>query len=352
MSGDKLARAVQLPLQVDPGWLAKEERLKRAAKEAARFVAECDSKNTRRAFERSWARWSEWCRDHGLLHEPVDPRHLITYLTDLSLDEKAPSTVRAALTAISVIDQRARASWGEVDPLPVRSDPLVRQWARGWRREHPAAPKKAPAITPRQLEQIVEAAQERAPNTSVSHHVHAYARDRCMVVFALIGALRVSELVALDLADVRETPRGVEITIRRGKTDQAGKGKVRLLMPQGRPLRDPVEAYGLWLRVRGDQPGPLFVGVGRDGALSETRLDESTARRVVIRRAKAAAIDLPVTSHSMRSTFATIAHRRGKSLSQIADHGGWGSLQTVHDYIRQGNLWIDNPTSGLLDDDE
>ncbi len=40
------------------------------------------------------------------------------------------------------------------------------------------------------------------------------------------AALRVSELVGLDVSDVRFASKGMAVTVRRGKTDQQGKGRV------------------------------------------------------------------------------------------------------------------------------
>ena len=47
-------------------------------------------------------------------------------------------------------------------------------------------------------------------------------RDRALLLLGWTGVLRRSELVTLDLADVRETPEGVRVWIGRSKTDQEG----------------------------------------------------------------------------------------------------------------------------------
>ncbi|WP_158282462.1 hypothetical protein [Azospirillum sp. TSO5] len=48
------------------------------------------------------------------------------------------------------------------------------------------------------------------------------ARDASLLLTGLHGALRRSEIAALDRADVEIQPRGVLVTLRRSKTDQAG----------------------------------------------------------------------------------------------------------------------------------
>jgi len=50
-------------------------------------------------------------------------------------------------------------------------------------------------------------------------------RNRAILLLGFAGALRRSELVALNNEDLEETPEGLLITIRRGKTDQEGLGR-------------------------------------------------------------------------------------------------------------------------------
>jgi integrase len=49
-------------------------------------------------------------------------------------------------------------------------------------------------------------------------------RDRALLLVGFAAALRRSELVALDVADVAFVPEGMILTLRRAKTDQEGQG--------------------------------------------------------------------------------------------------------------------------------
>jgi hypothetical protein len=51
------------------------------------------------------------------------------------------------------------------------------------------------------------------------------ARDRAILLLGFAGALRRSELVALDVSDLEETEEGFRVTIRKSKTDQEGQGQ-------------------------------------------------------------------------------------------------------------------------------
>ena len=65
-------------------------------------------------------------------------------------------------------------------------------------------------------------------------------RDRALLLLGFAGALRRSELVALDLEDLTETDKGLDVIIRRSKTDQEGAGQA-IAIPHGTTLR-PVAA--------------------------------------------------------------------------------------------------------------
>ncbi|MFD2138661.1 hypothetical protein ACFSLT_31390 [Novosphingobium resinovorum] len=49
-------------------------------------------------------------------------------------------------------------------------------------------------------------------------------RDRAILVLGLAAALRRSELVALQLADIQLVEQGLTVFVRHSKTDQEGEG--------------------------------------------------------------------------------------------------------------------------------
>lgn len=326
-------------------------RLQAAAEQAARHIRERRSTSSRRSYARAWDDWRAHCATRYIDSSPIDPAELITYLTARSRAGMAPASVRLHLYALSIIDVEMRTTALQPHPAAVRAHPLVSAWLRGWGRENPKRPKRiAPAITPQQLESMLQAAQERPRGMSVPQHIALYTRDRAMILLGIAGALRISEVVALTLEDVRAHERGLTVLVRRGKADQEGKGHERGITPQGRAIRCPVDAWHAWLKIRGTQPGPAFCATPKGN--QELRLEpmhESAARRVITRRARAVGLEL-VSSHSMRATFATLAAERRKPITRIADHGGWSSLDVLRGYVRQGELFVDSPSSGLLDD--
>ncbi len=72
----------------------------------------------------------------------------------------------------------------------------------------------------------------------------ASIRDRALILVGFAGAMRRSELAALDVSDVTFIDKGIEILIRRSKTDQLGVGHV-LAIQYGSSIETcPVRALG------------------------------------------------------------------------------------------------------------
>ena len=84
-------------------------------------------------------------------------------------------------------------------------------------------------------------------------------RDRALLALDFAGAFHRSELVALEVADLAETPDGLRVTIRHSKTDQEGQG-AEVAIPRGYRLR-PVEAVQTWLAAAEISSGPVFRAV-------------------------------------------------------------------------------------------
>jgi integrase len=65
--------------------------------------------------------------------------------------------------------------------------------------------------------------------------------DRALLLIGFGGALRRSELVALDVADIAETETGLLVTIEGSKTDQERAGATTRRVRGGLSLKIPVD---------------------------------------------------------------------------------------------------------------
>jgi integrase len=168
-------------------------------------------------------------------------------------------------------------------------------------------------------------------------------RNRALLLPGFAAALRRSELVALDQADIAFVPEGLVITLRRRKTDQAGKG-TEIAVPLGRSERTcPVLTLKAWIQAAGISAGALFLSVNRHGLTSQQRLSPMDVMRVVKASVAAAGYEADqFAGHSLRSGLATSAARAGVAERHIQDQTGHRSLPVLRGYIRRGNLFIDN----------
>lgn len=82
-------------------------------------------------------------------------------------------------------------------------------------RTHGAPPKKKDALTPARLRAVLAQLEDSSLRS---------LRDRALILVGF-ASLHRSELVALDVADLRWEKSGAVLRIRRSKTDQHGKGR-------------------------------------------------------------------------------------------------------------------------------
>ena len=88
-------------------------------------------------------------------------------------------------------------------------------------------------------------------------------RDRALLLVGFAGAFRRSELVSLNVRDLKFTNDGLTVTLRRSKTDQEGSGR-KVGIPYGSsPETCPVRSLRAWLEASGIESGPVFRPINR-----------------------------------------------------------------------------------------
>ena len=116
-------------------------------------------------------------------------------------------TLRRRVAAI------ARACRIAGHPLDTKH-PAIRETLRGIGRKHGTPPRRSAALTIADMRKLV-----RACGTTL-----AGARDRALFLIGFAGALRRSELVGMNVADITWTKDGLVLLITRSKTDAEGAG--------------------------------------------------------------------------------------------------------------------------------
>jgi integrase len=170
------------------------------------------------AYASDWRDFVAWCADHEQIDLPAAPATVAAYLGALASAGTKVSTVRRRCAAIGDVHRRA----GHDNPAAHAG---VKATLAGIARTLGSAPTKKTALTA----DLLAKALRKVPEDL------AGLRDRALILIGFAAALRRSELVALDVADIARHPKGLAVTVRRSKTDQAGVGYTKAI-PHGRKL--------------------------------------------------------------------------------------------------------------------
>jgi integrase len=298
---------------------------------AKAFAAASKAPRTRKLYRAAWAAFVGWCEAQGLRPLPAAPRTLAAFLAARAKEGRRVSTLELSLAAISQAHQVAGL------PSP-RSAAEVREVLRGIRRTLGVSPHQKDPILVEHLRRMVATLPDTLQGT----------RDRAMLLVGFAGAFRRSELVGLDVEDVAFTVEGLEVTLRRSKTDQEGQGR-KVGIPYGSTAATcPVRSLRRWLDAVGITEGHLFRAVS-GSTVRPDRLSDKAVARLVKRVAADAGLDPNrLSGHSLRAGFATSAARAGRSERSIMRQTGHRSVQMVRSYIREAEVFTDNAAEGLL----
>jgi len=322
---DPAARAVAPALTTDG-----EAALAAAAALARKAAAPA----TLRAYKADWTHYAAWCAKMGFVPVPAEPKTVGAYLGSLA-ETHAPTTVRRRLSAIGKMHRFNDLPWN-----PAHRD--IQGPLQGLLREHGRPAQTAAALTLPMLRQLV-ATCDLSPRGR---------RDRLLLLFGFAGALRRSELVALQADDVAPVAGGLRLRIVRGKTDQAGQG-AEIGLPRGRHAETcPVLAFDAWQAVAKRRAGPLFRRVSSGGKIGEAALHPDAVRRILARRCRMAGVTVDgfdrLSAHALRVGFITAAYDKGVRDEDIMRHTRHRDLRTMRGYVQRAGLVSESP-AGLLD---
>lgn len=284
------------------------------------------------AYEGDLRRFQTWCEAQGRDSLPADVETVAAYVDWQAQAGYAVATIGRRLTSIAWAHKAA----GHDSPT---EHPLVRQVVRGVRRKLGVAQRQVEPITTEILRAMVD---ELEPDRLGD------VRDRALLLLGFAGAFRRSEVVSLDVDDVRDVTEGLRVMLRRSKGDQEGEG-AEIGIPYGsNPQTCPVRALRAWLDAAGITDGPIFRPVDRHGHLSVQRLSGKAVARMVKRRVAAAGFDPAVYSgHSLRAGLATAAASAGVAERDIMRQTRHKSLPMVRRYIRAGSVFRDNAAAAV-----
>ncbi|MCC5952396.1 MAG: tyrosine recombinase XerD [Acidimicrobiia bacterium] len=291
--GDDQPETALLPLEVEDflTWLVTERG--RAA-------------NTVEAYRRDLRGYCAWLTDEGLTPQSAAPEDLDRWVTAQAGGELSAATVARRTVAVRTFHRFLVAEGLRAD------DPTV---DLGARRVPAGLPK---ALTEPQILALLEATEGDDPLSR---------RDRALIELLYGTGARISEAVALSLADLDLEAATVRVT---------GKGSKERVLPLGRMVRvalrewlDP-DVRGAMLVAGGARHDATAVFVNRRGR----RLTRQGAWDIVVRRGRAAGIVDGLSPHVLRHSCATHMIDHGADIRAVQELLGHVSISTTQVYTK------------------
>ncbi|MFZ6656542.1 site-specific integrase [Undibacterium sp. TJN19] len=280
------------------------------------YTAAAQSKATQHAYNAAVRHFKQ----HGGTI-PATPAMVAEYIAKFA-DSLAVATLQHRLVAI----HRAHSDIGIKSPV---MDKSVKRTMQGIRRTFGTSQRRVTALVKDDLLEIMILIDQQSPLKA--------ARDKALLLIGFAGAFRRSELVALKIEDVSTYDTGLEILLKRSKTDQEGAGRT-VFIPYAKGNRCPVKALQGWLMLANITEGAMFRPVSRhDTVVSKKSLTPQSVALILkaaVRRVGGEEVARNVAGHSLRAGYCTEAAMAGLQPYQIREQTGHKSDVTLARYIR------------------
>jgi site-specific recombinase XerD len=226
--------------------------------------------------------------------------HFRNYLFALMKRGQARSYVRLQFSALRTFYQFLAAR-KRLRANPVREVQL------------PKIQKKLPLVlTRQQVEELLTAPTRERKNRAAPSWMPL--RDVAIMELFYSSGLRLSELAALDVADLDPYTESVRVF---------GKGRKERVCPVGLPALDAISRYRAAANVHS---GPLFINKARK------RISARSIWLVLKRYVRHTSIPISISPHKLRHSFATHMLDRGADLRSVQALLGHASLSTTQIY--------------------
>lgn len=298
--------------------------------QATDYIRQSKSSNTWKAYKSDWQDFLSWCKDHQQISLPASPETIVLYITALASTHKT-STIQRRLASIAQHHQGN----GLNDPSKTA---LVKECWKGLRRSKGTSQTQKSPVLVEQLKQILFQLPKNTKGL----------RDRSLLLVGLCAGLRRSELVSLDVEDVRFVREGMIITLRKSKTDQEQQGRDIGLPYSRNKYLCPIHSLKDWLKLSNIKAGAIFRTVNRHQQILDSRLTSQSVALIVKEYVKDLGLDSKLfAGHSLRAGLVTSLALVGLSESQIMRQSGHRSSAVLRKYIRHSELFKDNAIDKL-----
>jgi len=297
---------------------------------ALEFARAEKSASTRRAYRSDFEAFRKWCEARNLSALPAAPNTLAAFIATEAKRGIKVSSLERRLCGIRYAHLLAGHS-------PPNQSEAVKATFRGVRRTIGSAAKRKEPITAERIRAMVK----HAPNNLFG------LRDRALLLLGFAGAFRRSELVGLDVSDLKEIPPGLQVHIRHSKTDQEHLGQIIGILRGTDEC--PIKAVKVWLKASVITCGLVFRSISKGGRVSGHRLTDRAVAEIVKFYAQQIGLDpASVSAHSLRAGFLTSAAQNGASVFKLMDVSRHKSVDSLSGYIRDLNTFDGHAGTRLL----
>ena len=330
-----MARTSKLPALVPPTLPVVPAEI---AEKAQAYAAASKADNTRRAYNGDWQIFEGWCQVQGASPLPATPATVAAFLI-ATAGQIAVTTQRRRLSAIQDRHRQAGTT------LDLSSGGFRDVWA-GIRRTHGRPPVKKAALMTAALRQALK----HLPETNTG------ARDRALLLVGFAGALRRTELAAVEVTPrdganwIEDGADGLTVHLARSKGDQESTGQTIGIPYGSNPATCPVRAWRSWIKVSQITTGPAFRSINRHGQMGPEALCDHAVALIVKRAIVVGEIangasepDAIITAkrfagHSLRAGLATSAAAHDAPGHLIQRQLRHKKFDTTSSYIQAAEL--------------
>ena len=274
--------------------------------------------STIRAYRADFTDFIVFFHDRNASALAAQPHLVVQYIGELTESGRSSASIRRALCGLSAIHKLNRYE----DPT---KDPDVALEMRRMHRKLGRSSSQAGSINADTLDKLLLATDDSIRGI----------RDRALLLVAYYTLCRRSELVSLQVKDVKiNIKNGIEtssILLRKSKTDQDSTGKW-LHLSQRAHL-----ALVEWMKELPEGQECLMVGIDRGERISRSSLNSGQVNRIYKRIARDAGLDelviKGISGHSMRVGAAQDLLNSGASMAIIMQRGRWSKTDTVMRYL-------------------
>src|ERR1035441_9072544 len=204
---------------------------------------------TLKAWRCDWVIYAGFCEPRNLSALPATPETIAGFVVDCKEAGKKPATVSRYLSTIARFHRAAQL-------FNSCASEAVQMEMKGMTNEVSVRQSQARGLGMAEIQRFLEGAGESMPAM----------RERAMLCVAYDAMARRSELIAIDVEDLKFLDDGTgRLLIRRSKTDQAGEGHVAYLS------RQTVRYLKEWLKAGHIQEGAVFRRIIGRGTVTYDR---------------------------------------------------------------------------------